>query len=153
MKCYTYTSDEITEGIDSKWNNSLNESPITRASIRFYATEQSGMVIAEAARVRKKDMFLYGYVELMPETEPGTLFPEGSYLLDIKTSEYIPDDADMCMIVDSTRDRLLLGCLPDAAIATDTGCIQMIDGELTFNIAMLTNKEVKTFDNIIVLEA
>jgi hypothetical protein len=153
MKCYTYNNDEITEGIDSKWNNCINEASITNASIRFYATEQNGMEIAEAARNRKKDMFLYGYVELIPETEPGTLFPEGSYLLDIKTSEYIPDDSDMCMLVDSNCDRLLLGCLPEATICTDTGCIQMVDGELTFNLAMLTNKEVKTFDNVIVLEA
>ena len=153
MKCYTYKDDEIIEGISNQWDNNISDDPITNASIRFYATEQNGLVISTEARNRRKDLFLYGYVELIPETEPGTLFPEGSYLLDIKTSDYIPDDADNCMLINSCNDRLLLGCLPDASIGIETGCIQMVDGELTVNIAMIANKEVKTFDNVIILEA
>lgn len=153
MKCFTFKNEEIKDFIYNYWNNSCNHDEITNASIRFYACESNGMVISRAAQNRYKDLFLYGYVELIPETAAGTLFPEGSYLLDIKTSDYLRDDGDGCLIVMTHNDRTLLGCLKDSMICTTTGCISMQDDELTFDVSMPVKDEPDTFDNVLVLEA
>lgn len=151
MKCYTLNDTDIVTGIEGEWNNT--EDLIDTASIRFYTCEQNGMVISKAAQSRYKNLFLYGYVELIPETTPGTLFPEGSYLLDIKTSEYNRDTEDDCLIVMSHNDRTLLGCLKDSVVCTTSGCVSMQDGELAFDISMPIKAEADTFDNVLVLEA
>lgn len=153
MKCFTFKNEEIKDFIYNYWNNSCNQEEITNASIRFYACESNGMLIAEAAGNRLKDMFLYGYTELIPETGAGTLFPEGSYLLDLKTSDYIPKDSDKCMVVQTWQDRTLLGCLKESVVNTPYGCITCENEKPTLSEIMPVANELKTFDNVIVLEA
>lgn len=154
MKCFSFINNTITEGIPSEqYANTLDAPIIMNASIRFYACESVGSLLAEAARTRHRDLFCYGYTELIPDNGAGSLYPEGSYMLDLRIQDYKPVDDDKCMIIQSTQGHILLGCTPDAIVHTANGYITKKEDKLEF--IEITERDDKPHlqDNVIVLEA
>jgi hypothetical protein len=154
MKCFSFSNNTIIEGIPAEqYANTLDIPIITDASIRFYACESVGPLLAIAAKDRCRDLFCYGYTELIPDNGAGSLYPEGSYLLDLKIQEYKPVADDKCMIIQSTQDHILLGCIPDAMIHTTNGYITKNEDNLEFVEITEQDNKPHMQDNVIVLEA
>ena len=152
MKCFSLINDKIIEGITTDYSNTLNTDVIQQASVRFYINDQLGQLTADMARQRYGDLFLYGYTELIPESEPGNLFPEGSYLLDLPISQYNTEASKQCMKIQTCTDHILLGCINDSVINTTIGNIVMKDGELVVDNESLSTDRITAPVSVLVME-
>lgn len=153
MKCFSFIDNQIIEGITTSYASTVNQMPITDASVRFYVCENNSSLLSEAAKKRYEDLFLYGYTELIPDNGPGNLFPEGSYLLDIAIKDYNSEYSQSCMKIQTVEDRLLLGCIPESVIATTDGIISWSEEEgLIFQDGAVITPELSVQPDILVLE-
>jgi hypothetical protein len=152
MKCFSLHNNKIVEGITNMYSNTLNTDIIYEASVRFYICDKLGSLIADTARSRYEDLFLYGYTELIPDSEPGTLFPEGSYLLDLPITQYNSNRSKNCMKIQTVNDHILLGCIKDSVVVTDAGYITMSDDGLVFDTNIVVPDDLQAQDNILIVE-
>jgi hypothetical protein len=152
MKCFSLIKGEIIHGIPSIYSNTLGTDTITDASVRFYASEQLGTILAQAAKSRYEDLFLYGYTELIPDNGPGNLFPEGSYLLDLPVNSYLSSQSTQCMKIQTVENRILLGCTKDSIVYTTDGLIKWGNDMLILDTETLIPGNVNTTDDILILE-
>lgn len=153
MNCFSYIESRILSGIENIYESTLTDNVINKASIRLHACEANSLLFAEYAKRRDKNLFLYGYTELIPESSPGTLFPEGSFLLDLPTKEYYEHPDDGCIRIQTCENRTLLGCLPDAKVVVENGYIVQEEGKLKIISEKVVTDELVPQANIIVLEA
>lgn len=153
MKCFSFIENRILEGAPSSYVSTMGGTIIKDASIRFYINDANAELLAKCAKERYKDLFLYGYTELIPDNGPGALFPEDSFLLDISIDQYISRKDDGCMRIQCNDTRVLLGCLPDAQITTPSGIIKKVKGKVKIVTDIVATNEPITQDNVMVVEA
>lgn len=152
MKCFSFIDNQVVEGIPNIYDSTLKQATITEASVRFYVCEQNATLLSEAAKKRYEDLFLYGYTELIPENGSGNLFPEGSYLLDIAIADYISEQSQQCMKIQTIEDRVLLGCIKESIITTPYGIISWSEDGLALQDGVIMEKDLSIPKDVLVLE-